>query len=239
MNPSPSVEINKYIRQEWQFMPELNPDTLAIANFIEIHSQSGRWLDLGCGPMLTIWPLFSSSPTHIFGIDRNAEVFTFHETLRKMPFDELPQDVADAYTAAYRFRRERRLHQIPADPRALLGDLKIQNILEPEPAWFNIFDTVVQIGCFGCLESENALEHAATLAHTYTAEGGVLISATWLPRDEYLESKVWGGSSLRQLTLEDIARPIEKAGYTIEHAESAEDININYKSRILIAARRK
>ncbi|MHB9116674.1 MAG: hypothetical protein ACYC2R_00160 [Burkholderiales bacterium] len=239
MKSSPSVGIDKYIGQEWQFVPDLDPDTLAIADFVKTYSQSGRWLDLGCGPMLTIWPLFSSSPSHICGLDRNADVLPFHETLLQIPFNELPQDIAGAYSAAYKFRQERQLQQIPSDPRALLGQVKIHDLLEPEPAWFNSFDTVVQIGCFGCLESEIALERAATLAYAYTVEEGVMLSATWLPRDEYFESAAWGGSSLRNLSLDDIVRPIEMAGYMIEHAESAEDININYRMRILVAARRK
>jgi len=108
---SKSVEINHYISQEWEFYPLMNDDTRAVAEFIWSNAKSGAWLDLGCGPTLTVWPLFSKNPTRISGLDRNKEVLDFHTNL--LNNTDLP-GITEAYKKGNEFRNEKKSPQYPS-----------------------------------------------------------------------------------------------------------------------------
>src|ERR1035437_9474969 len=107
--------------------------------------------------MLSIWPLFSRSPTDVFGLDRNDEVRKYHNRLLQFPSDELPSDISEAYGAGHAFRSHKGLRPIH-DPRSLVRNIRIQDVLQPVRSWTRQFDTVVQIGCFGCLDCIEALQ---------------------------------------------------------------------------------
>jgi len=166
MNPSPSTPIEKYIEQEWNFAEGMNADTLAIARAIYTHTVGGRWLDIGCGPMLSIWPLFSKRPTEIIGLDRNREIRRYHKRLLNFTFEKLPLNIRDAYIASKNFRLSRGLEVID-DSRPLIREIKIQDLMIPISEWLDFFDTVIQIGCFGCLNSVEDLVHAIALSYSY------------------------------------------------------------------------
>ncbi len=237
MIPSQSIPIMQYIRQEWQFAPAMNADTAAIADAIRSWALAGQWLDLGCGPLLSIWPLFSRSPTDVFGLDRNTEVREYHSRLRHLPFDELPSEISEAYDTAHAFRSHHGLSPIP-DPRSLVRDIIIQNLLQPVRSWANKFDTVVQIGCFGCLDSIEDLYLALALVHEYLKPGGVFISATWTPRPAYAESSVWGGDRLRSLDADTFVRSLQAVGLQIVNVDCVEFDDPRYCGRFVLEARR-
>jgi SAM-dependent methyltransferase len=215
----------------------MNEDTAAIANAILSRALAGQWLDIGCGPLLSIWPLFSVSPVDVFGLDRNSEVREYHHRLLHLPAEELPSDVSEAYGAAHSFRLEHGLSPI-TDPQSLVRDIRIQNLLEPILSWECKFDTVVQIGCFGCLDSVNDLGLALQLVHYYLKPGGVFISATWIPLPSYTESSVWGGDNLRSLDADTFISALQGAGLEVVLADCSELNDSQYNSRFVIEARK-
>ena len=237
MSPAQSIPIKQYIRQEWQFTPVMNADTAAITGAICSKALAGQWLDLGCGPLLSIWPLFSRWPTELFGLDRNTEVGEYHNRLLRLPSGELPVDVSEAYSAAHSFRSQHGLRPI-LDPRTLVQDIRIQNLLQPVRSWACKFDTIIQIGCFGCLDSIDDLHLALALVHDYLKPGGVFISATWTPRPTYTESTVWGGDNLRMLDADTFAGAIRTAGLEVQIVECSKLNDLNYKERFVLEARK-
>jgi hypothetical protein len=233
MTATRSVPISEYIGQEWQFDPEMNDDTRAVAEAIYAGARPGSWLDLGCGPLLTAWPLFARDVSFLHGLDRNPEVREFHKTLDASSKTAAPADILKAYRAADAFRRDRGLPPIAA-PALRVSEVRIQDLLLPVRSWFGRFDTVVQIGCFGCLDSIQSLNRAISLAHAYNAQDGVFISVTWLPSESYHESEVWGGNALRLIGPDEIASAVSGAGYKIRSAEIVQEVNQNYRARVIV-----
>lgn len=212
---APSVPIEEYIIQDWCFEEGSNDDAIEIASVIRQWSISGNWLDLGCGPMLTVWPMFASGEPAICGYDRHPNIAAFHEELKLCSFDEWPIGLQRA--VAFFNRKFAKLNSLPRITTAVhrIQEIKIGNLLEEQHRWHSFFNTVIQIGCFGCLDSTNDLRWALDLVFRYLRLGGRFISATWLPRSSYTESKVWGGTYLSTLSVDAFKSLVRAAGLTV------------------------
>lgn len=198
----PSASVEEYIEQDWCFEESRDWNAIEIASVVRKWANSGDWLDLGCGPMLSVWPMFAENATNIFGCDRQFAISDFHRKLKSCPSEEWPAGLLNAvkfYNRNFLKNGEKERIVTPIDR---IQELVIKSILEVQPCWKNRFETVIQIGCFGCLNSIEDLKIALNHVHYYLKHDGVFISATWLPRHEYEESDVWGGVGLGTLSCE-------------------------------------
>jgi hypothetical protein len=237
MRRDESVPAEQYIRREWGFQDGTDADTLALASLIARWSQSGNWLDLGCGPMLAVWPMFSPHPVLAHGIDRNPELADFYTRLRASG-EASAEHLGPARLYAERFRTQRQMELSRNSPVDVVSTVRISSVLEPVGEWASRFQTVIQVGCFGCLNSLAQLTHAMRMVHDYLAMDGVFLSATWLPRQEYFESWTWGGDHLRDLTCESFEDCLREAGLSVLFRESTALDNKNYRERFMVVARR-
>lgn len=238
MNRAVSASVENYVLQEWEFDAESDSDTSAVARMIAVWALPGNWLDLGCGPMLTVWPMFHNGPVEIYGLDRNIGIAAFHQRLRFGLTADLPPGLSAATAYALSFRAQHGMTYISSLPIDGVKAVATADVLTRVAEWSGLFDTVIQIGCFGCLNSLGDLHQALAIVRDYLKPGCVFISATWTPRPTYTESVVWGGDSLRSLDVETFIDALHSVGLEVVAAESSELDNLNYKERFVIAARK-
>jgi hypothetical protein len=98
-----------------------------------------------------------------------------------------------------------------------------------------LFSTVIQVGCFGCLDSIQDLSKAINLVVMYLQKGGIFISETWLSKPDYKESLLWGGYNLTNLPAEIFESLISYAGLNVLE-KRVTDMDTNYKQRYIIVA---
>lgn len=236
MRRDTSVPAGDYICREWEFF-EGDTDARALAEVIASWSRAGNWLDLGCGPMLPVWPMFSPHTVRVNGIDRNPELSGFYAGATACT------DVCETHFGAARrfadsFREQHAMAALTGSPMEAVASFRILSVLEPVTNWASSMQTVLQIGCFGCLDSFDQLAEALRCVVSYLDDDGVFISATWVPRAEYHESHTWGGDQLRHLTRSDFESCLQDAGLEVEFAKSAVLDNKKYCERFVLVAKR-
>jgi len=231
MKRRPSASISEYLLQEWRFEDFDDAELREFCQTIRTWAKPGKWLDLGCGPLLSVWPMFVIGDTEIFGCDRHPDISAFHFNL--LPLDKINLPYAlrvavDYYNVAYNGRRA-------YPPLDRIVEIATGSVTERRDRWIAAFDTVVQIGCFGCLDSLAAVQHTLTLVESYLRPGGIFISGTWVPRDDHLESFDWGGDKLRNMSSEQFSNMVTSAGLRIL-SEKRTPMTIHYQERFIQVA---
>lgn len=236
MKRAPSASIEEYIVQDWCFEEGGDDDAIEMATVIRRWALPGNWLDLGCGPMLTVWPMFSSGETAIWGCDRHPTIATFHKELKLRPLAKWPIGLKNA--VAFYNRNFAKLNGVSriSTPLYEIQGIITGNLLEAQRPWFSFFRTVLQISCFGCLDSVEDLKRALDLVSRYLQAGGRFISATWLPRASYLESEVWGGIKLPTLTADVFCSLVHSAGLAIREVREKSLEDPDYHTRYIVVA---
>jgi hypothetical protein len=238
MRRDTSIAAPAYIEREWDFSGSPGSDALAIADLVYRWAREGDWLDLGCGPMLPVWPMFTARELSVFGIDRIPDLKDFYDKLGAS---------ALGYTRSFR-KAERFAHEFRAQhgikPRSeSLGEnireFRIASVLDPFPDWAGKFATVLQVGCFGCLDSIEQLKVGLQRVYEYLDTNGVFISATWVPHRDYYESRTWGGDNLRMLSCGEFATHMSQTGFEILFQEKYALESKNYSERFVIVASRR
>lgn len=81
----------------------------------------------------------------------------------------------------------------------------------------NSFDAVMQIGAFGCVQTEKEFSNAVRYAHKYLKPGGSLLMVNWV-EDDSQEAVFSFGGAIRE---DHIYRPsLEGAGFYIIELET-------------------
>lgn len=236
VNRAKSVSIEEYILQDWAFEDTSDDDAFELATVIAKWARSGNWLDLGCGPMLGVWPLFACGPTKIWGCDIQPEIANFYSELRTKQNRNWPRGLLLAQAFVNRKFPTRQPHQSLEVSLENVIDLVTADVLEEQPSWHSLFDTVIQIGCFGCLKSKPDLERALSLVVSYLRPTGRFISATWNPRASYKESERWGGNSLADIHVDEFVCAITNGGLIVLDERVCVLDDAQYQWRYIIVA---
>lgn len=231
MKVIPSATIEDYILQDWKFDDLDNDELLEITSVIHKWTKGSNWLDLGCGPLLTVWAMFASRDISISGCDRFQSVLEFHQNLQGKKKEKLPIGLQKAI-AFYNHNFSPNKEMIPINQ---VQEIVISNVLEEQSHWCSLFDTIIQVGCFGCLDSEEDLFKALQLVEKYLKSGGIFISETWLPNPSFYESEIWGGNKLRDLSVDRFATLVRDAGLIIRES-LVTPMQTNYIERFIIVA---
>lgn len=236
MKRAPSVSIEDYILQDWCFDEGENEDVIEIASVIRQWAVSGNWLDLGCGPMLSVWPMFAKDKSVIWGCDRHENIAEFHNNLKYQSFSEWPEGLLRAVNFYNDFfTKTDGISRI----RAILDQIQeitIGNILDENVMWHSSFNTIIQVGCFGCLDSIDDLKRASSLVFKYLRPSGRFISVTWLPRASYVESETWGGINLSALPSGVFVSALLETGLYINEVRNDTLDDPQYHKRYVIIA---
>ena len=234
MKATPSATVDQYILQEWKFGNAGDPELDELSATIRRWARPGKWLDLGCGPLLTIWPMFANCEFAIVGCDRHRQIAEFHADLRLVALEELPPGLR----AAVGYCNSKFGTSFATPPIESIVELVVDDITKPQHRWFGEFSTVVQIGCFGCLDSKESLKDALSLVERYLRPGGVFISETWVPQPNHKDSVVWGGDALRDLSVDTFVSLIEATGMVLL-SNVVTPMQTHYRERIMLVAEKR
>jgi len=234
MKQSASATIDEYILQEWRFEDSHDKELQELTEIIRRWARDGNWLDLGCGPLLTVWPMFVRGEVSIFGCDRNSSVASFHAALQTTTTETLPHGLRSAVS----YCNANFGTAFANPPIDRIAELIIDSITKAQPHWNSLFNTVVQIGCFGCLDSIQDLKQALVLVERYLCSGGIFISETWVPQTDHIDSVVWGGNNLRTLSIDTFSLLVESAGMRIL-MKTVTAMQTHYKERFIVVAEKK
>lgn len=236
MTRAPSVSIEDYFLQDWCFDEGGDDDVIEIAAVIHKWATCGNWLDLGCGPLLTVWPMFSDCKSAIWGCDRNKNIAEFHHSLIYSPFCEWPAGLQSAVTFYNRNTSKTDGISKIATTVDQIEEILISDILEEQNTWHSFFNTIIQVGCFGCLDSLEDLKRASDLVFRYLRPSGRFISVTWLPRVNYIESEMWGGINLSTMSADVFVSVLRETGLSVNEVRVAALNDPQYFERYVIVA---
>jgi SAM-dependent methyltransferase len=232
-----SVGPEDYILEDWPFLKERAWNADAVSSAIERWSRPGVWLDLGCGPMLTVWPMFGAGVTAVHGCDRIAEIKNFHMRLRELDLAYWPEGLRQAIE--YRNQKYPDREGINRTAINLLKEIDVGNVTDIRQHWIGRFDTIVQVGCFACLESIEELGNALQLVARYLRPHGRFISVTWTPRVGFEESSLWGGYAIAGMAPNAFAAEVAMAGLTVLEVDTVPVDDPFHDQRFIIAAEQR
>lgn len=168
-----------------------------IATLIHHYMRGKRVLDLGCGPVVPVVGVFYPNATEVVAVDRlqaNLDFVKYHS-------DELRDIIARAQNYKRRY-----LSKKITTPRYTLLKGDITKKLR-----VGSFDSVMNLGSFGALNSPRQFQLAVNHAYSYLKKGGTLLMVNWVgavKRPYNFNGKVYEP---------DVFKPsLLKAGFTIQ-----------------------
>lgn len=132
---------------------------------INKHMTGKRVLDLGCGPIVAITSLFYPEAREVVALDRLKENIDF----ARDHSSELQELIDKAKTYKHRFLSKQ--DQSP-NISYVVGDVTKKYDLGK-------FDSVMQVGCFGCLSDFEDFQKAVNNTYAYLKKGGTLLMLNW------------------------------------------------------------
>ena len=204
-----------------------NPEDQLIARLIHKYMHGRRVLDLGCGPVASVLALFFPDAEKVVAVDRLKENLDFARN-NKSELEGIMKR-ALLYKHCYLSRKD-------SDPRIklLLGDVtKRLNIGQ--------FDSVMQIGCFGALDTEEQFQSAIDNAYNYLKPGGTLLMVNWLDEKAKVKRPFHFNGKVKML---ELYKPsMKKAGFNIKEIHTTSKLSTETRkmgyNRIIWSVARK
>ena len=142
------------------------PEDYLIARLIHKHMRGSRVLDLGCGPVAPLLALFYPDAREAVAVDSLKENIDF----MKNDFRFMDGIMKRALSYKHRY-----ISKKDSSPRLSLirGDVTKKLAI-------GRFDSAMQIGCFGALDTQEQFQRAVNNAYSYLKPGGILLMVNWL-----------------------------------------------------------
>ncbi|MDO8656879.1 MAG: class I SAM-dependent methyltransferase [Nanoarchaeota archaeon] len=137
-----------------------------IAKLIYKYMQGKRVLDLGCGPVVPVTSIFYPHAKEVVAVDILPANLNF--------IKKKSHTLKDNVKRALQYKK-RYVSQSNSFPKITLvrGDVtKKLNIGK--------FDSVINLGCFGALDTPDQFQSAVNNAHSYLKKGGTLLMVNWV-----------------------------------------------------------
>ena len=213
---------------------ETDIDGRVIADTLRGLDCSGSWLDLGSGPMLSVWSIFGDKFQEIIGSDICLKNVRFLKAQKRKQRLLAPHLRAAAYHGADQ--------NWDLDDLCELAFGRVRKIVQIDVREFRVdfiekFDLVSQIGCFGCLSDMEELRLAIQNVEKYLKPGGLFLSVTWT-QEEFDGDVVWNGAFSKDLSHSVFSHAIISAKLDIEHELVRQSCDHNWDKQILFLARK-
>lgn len=165
------MEINTFVEDyalNWyRFNEKIDVESKFIANLIFKYMKGERILDLGCGPVVPISSIFYENAKEIVCVDLSQENIDF--------IDKFYYKVNHIVDEA-KLYKEKYFTKKKIAPKIQLICGSVTNYL-PE---LGTFDCIMNMGCFGSLNSNDEFEAAVSNAYKYLKEDGTLLMINWI-----------------------------------------------------------
>lgn len=213
-------------------------DGIAIANALMRFASGAIWLDIGCGPMLTVWPIFVPHIPRIIGIDvERANLDFIRDQCAR-------RELTHVHRAAieYRVSHSDDRPQVDSFWRAVAFDniLSLRNCdaRTEQSDLVNAVDFVSQIGCFGCFANKQDVAKALGNVWRYLRRGGKFLSVTWI-QDAYCKTRHWNGPVSAELTIDSLRKLFSQANFIVREVSTHRTRDPAYTSIIIIVGQKK
>lgn len=199
-----------------------------VAQKIFQYMRGKRVLDLGCGPVVAVTSVFYPEAKEVVGVDRLQA---------NLDFVKKQSHVLDTIIQRAKKYRQRYLSSKIISPRIRL----VKGDVTKRVPGIGTFDSVMNMGCFGALDSEEQFQQAVNHAYAYLKKGGTLLMVNWVsPRGNARPHRFNG-----KVYEPDIYVPsLKKAGFTIQELHitstilSQETRDMGYESIIWAVAKK-
>jgi len=174
-----------------------NKEDYFVARLIHRYVQGPRILDLGCGPVEPIVSVFYRNAHEVVAVDRLQENLDFS----KRHSDQLTTIINRALLYKHRYLSKKDsqpvIRYIRSDVTKKLG--------------LGTFHSVLNLGCFGALDTQEQFQKAVDHAYASTKNGGTLLMVNWV-------GHVWRPYKFNGKVNEpDVYEPtLRKAGFRIQ-----------------------
>lgn len=198
-----------------------------IGRLIHKHMHGKRVLDLGCGPVAPLTSVFYPQAKEVIAIDRLKANLDFAR-YNAHELDKIKQR-AIAYKHHYLSKKD-----VHPRIRLIQGDVT-------EKLSVGKFDSVMQIGCFGALDTKEQFQKAVSHAYHYLKKGSTLLMVNWLDERKKVKRPFHFNGKVNSLQL---YKPcMKKAGFTIKEFHTTSRISNETKrlgyTRIVWAVAKK
>jgi SAM-dependent methyltransferase len=143
-----------------------NEEDYLIGRLIHKYMRGRRVLDLGCGPVAPVLALFYPNAQEVVAVDRLKENLDFIKN-NSGELREIMQR-ALVYKHGHLYRKDS-----AAKIKLVMGDVT-------ERLRIGKFDAVMQIGCFGALDTKEQFQKAVNNTYAYLKPHGTLLMVNWL-----------------------------------------------------------
>jgi hypothetical protein len=213
-------------------------DGALIARVLSGLARGGAWLDLGCGPTLSIWAAFNPKATRIVGADVLPENLAFLK--RQIADGEVGEAHERALTHAAWVLGEAAGMDVDAVKHLLFGrihGITLHDVRHENPEWQGSFALVTQIGCFGCLDNLDEVEQAARHVRSYLQARGRFMSVTWV-QGSYDGVAQWNGRVSQGLSIADLEGCYVRSGLCIVERLMGSTRDPAYQAMVVLVAGR-
>jgi hypothetical protein len=209
----------EYIHTDWnQGKKHCIDDLFSIFDTFKTISSSGSWLDIGTGPMGVLWSQINNVKGEYVCCDIQDNLSKFYSSFKNR---------SDVSTFINTYFSKIKLSYCGVRPKYTMW-----NALDYNPHWECRFDNVIQVGCFGCLQTIDDLKKAILHTHHYLKRNGLFYSWTWIPNENHIESDQWGGNGIRTITPDEIEAIAMRCGYSIINKHITKNPSKMYKARV-------
>jgi len=176
--------IERYMKDEYG---SPNHENIFVGNFL-FHHTYGKVLDFGCGPSMLFWAMFMQKVSYIDGFDILPENIAYLKEIlagnRK----------ATAYNQIANYIQAHLLKQkatgLIEQCIGKIGRLEVADMLKPLHFPKNSYDCVTEIGCIGCVNTNDELIVAVKNMYACLKIGGRAIFINWIDRKNTKKEEV-------------------------------------------------
>ena len=156
--------VRNYALKNYSF--EGDQEDYFVAKLIHRYMKGKKILDLGCGSVVSITCLFYPNAQEVVAVDRLQANLDFV----KEHSHELESNIKKALKYKHRY-----LSKKDSSPkiRLLRGDVTKRLKIDK-------FDSVMNLGCFGALDTPEQFQRAVEHTYHYLKKGGTLLMVNWV-----------------------------------------------------------
>ena len=222
-----------------------DPEAFLIAELISRHMTGRKVLDLGCGPVHHIHMLFLRNARETVGLDVDQENLDFVSSCKENGRILKNQLYALRYMYFYILKQP-----LPINPEEVIRDrydriktLRQGNLVERVKDYKNAFDSVMEIGSFGGLDSVEEFKRAVSNAHDYLRRGGTFLMVNWLQSRYRKNPYLFNGSVVSLIQASDYPAILRKARFKLVSLDETSRVSkptrdLGYKSIVYAVAKK-
>lgn len=222
-----------------------DPDAFLVAELISRFMTGRKVLDLGCGPVHHIHMLFLRNAQETVGLDVDQENLDFVSSCKENGQILKNQLSALKYLYFYILKQP-----LPSNPEKAIRDcydriktLRQGSLVDRVKGYKNAFDSVMEIGSFGGLQSVDEFKQAVSNAHSYLRRGGTFLMVNWLQPRYRKNPYLFNGRVVSLIQASDYPAILKKVRFKLISLDETSRVSkptrdLGYKSIVYAVAKK-